>query len=1270
MKLKRLRKNKKGLILLAIVIFQIFLLINISIAYSYIIYQTDSLIENKIISEEKHNLKNLIGYGINLLIGFLSIKQIGFVSAQEDTIDYDCCYETNEKGICQDIIAGTDPTLPKSCSSPNLNPCEKTSYCEYGWCFDPEEGLCSSGSPHEKCTQEGGEWYIDWDADKCNEGCCIASKNTQPSITQTRCENILEGHIDWSISEINCKYYSLNEGACILAGGGCKFTTEEHCIDGLGRSSNDFHEGYLCSHPDLNTGCEKQISIDCVDNKYEIYWFDSCKNRENIYSSNKNDSWNNGMVLSKEESCNFGEPNIGNEDCGNCGDDYESICAKTRAGETPVKDGDYICRDMNCDINEDGDTDDNVDRKNGEKWCVYESYVGDSRDVVGSRHWLMKCVNGEVKKPFLCDDYRGEICAEKEIALTGGGTRSKAQCRANLGFLCYTLDPDEEDYKEACEDIPDCRLQTVYVDLDDNEDCGENEICVGDACISGSDCSENGICSEGEICVWSKCIPEDSCVFDETCDEGGECETEETFKFDACVAKYPKGFDIDSTDDDKNGNTMCGLATQTCTVIYEKHVRADKDCQEEWIEEHGDVSCGDECRKHCRWWCVFNCDCREQIFVEQMNDFCISLGDCGGYVNVEGEYNKNFKVEGEYQEEIDGRWANEYTKDLDSEYEEGYEQYADSSLDEISGDVPQYLFTTPPGDYGNTISLFSDIISDEWLGDFGEDAGTWAWVFGGLGGLGGGALTILGYTALTNIWNPLGWIAIVTLLAGAGAAAFLLYFNIGDIEKFDITFTCLPWKPGVGGDDCHLCNEDPLLPCTKYQCKSLGAACGFPEDMPYEMENPPCVDLWEDDPTPPIISFLEVEEGYEESVQNNGIETGVEIKMDGECIEEFTIVNFSLETNEHAECKYHSKTTSSYEDMPENYPSDKNGHVWKTHDFIIQMPDIDDEDIDASGNYDIYVRCQDPAGNSNENEYVVRFCISPMPDLTAPTIEKTKPVSGSFLKYGNTNSSLTVYLKEIAPCKYDTVKSKKYEDMTNNFACQLSSRYPGLIYSCGAQLENLTESENTIYIKCNDTSGNINEDYPYTLHASPSKLEIDLNSISPTSGTTIKGPVNVDLMATTSGGMANGVSTCKYQIIGCSQCWDYFSEVDSSHKYTFIDMPEGDYNINITCEDEVGNEASAVTQFKVEIDLIPPIIARAYRSKDGNNLKLITNEEAKCYYSFEDCKFGFDDEHAVDMTTAFSINHSAKWITGQTYNIRCIDYWNNQDCAKKIVAGS
>ena len=61
--MSKIKKDEKGIILL-IVIFQIFLLVNMITANSYMIHQTDSLTETKIIEEKRTLLGPKISYGL------------------------------------------------------------------------------------------------------------------------------------------------------------------------------------------------------------------------------------------------------------------------------------------------------------------------------------------------------------------------------------------------------------------------------------------------------------------------------------------------------------------------------------------------------------------------------------------------------------------------------------------------------------------------------------------------------------------------------------------------------------------------------------------------------------------------------------------------------------------------------------------------------------------------------------------------------------------------------------------------------------------------------------------------------------------------------------------------------------------------------------------------------------------------------------------------------------------------------------------------------
>lgn len=1126
-----------------------------------------------------------------ILVALMFVLIMGIVSADV------CCEKTTAGAWCQNAPeAECDSSLGYQISP---NACEDTAFCETGCCFDSVEGLCTT-SPEQRCIDGGGYWDDDenCNAQRCQEGCCMWGSNTQ-FVTETRCEyiSLSDGYINSSISEVDCRFFSEAEGACILDVGGCMHTTEEDCVIAL---EGTFYDGYCSTAPGVD--CSAGASTKCAEeeNLYDVYNFDSCNNREDVATE-----------------CNYPS-----EKCVN-----------------------GACEDLSC-TDEEGNL-----REHLESWCVYDAYVGDSRDIVGSKHWKRYCEDGKVKVKQ-CADYRNQICAEKVIEGI-----STAQCRTNLGFMCYRTDDEEE-----CEDEPDCRMENVYVDR--------------------------------------------------------------YFYFDVCVPKYPIGFDVNSEDDEKNGKDICGLATQTCTMVYQK----------EPIWRGGDYKCKG------------NCECRKYGFAKQMNDFCISLGDCGGYVNLEEKYNQGFGISGKYE----GGGLN--TADIDK-----YESYLTKGNTEEN--TPPFLFSADnDGSYGDELNRFN-IAAGEYEyeeSDFIKGAR---------------------YAAYANIAFWAFWTFGATLVLAPFVDEILLGVFGGKTKKKTATFTCLPWKPPVGGDDCSTCNENPLKPCTEYRCSSLGAACGL---INTDYQYPICIDKYPDDEEYPIISLGKVlTEGYKFT---NETATGVGIRTETteECIQEFTVIGFSLNTSEYAWCKFNFSTTNwnDYETTGEY--SNEGNELTKNHTFEIRTHYLNTQYVDSSGNLNMYIRCQDPAGNLNLNEYVVNFCIIEGPDYRPPEIIRAEPESGSFLEYEVTESGLEIYLDEPADCKYDVVENTDYDYMSNDFTCELYEEgdIPQVEYSCLTipAITGLTETENKIYIKCrdhpefeddedetNDDDRNTNpQDYPYILYATENKLKID--SISPENGSIIEKSMsdrNIDLEVTTSGGMNNdGVSECEYKFIG--KVWGaQFLETNAvHHKQTFTSLPGGSYKINVTCKDDAGNLATKITEFTLSIDTTPPnityekteegnpilidgnlilttdedaecyydittgcgfgfddggvismttgwldtgphiiynfdpkedyhvgcadgwdnsacitikatetddgtapVVVRAYH--EGSNLKLITNKKAKCYYNLDDCDFDFDDDDVTSMTDDFSTEHTADWNLGWTYHIRCKDDFDNpnEGCA-------
>jgi len=51
------------------------------------------------------------------------------------------------------------------------------------------------------------------------------------------------------------------------------------------------------------------------------------------------------------------------------------------------------------------------------------------------------------------------------------------------------------------------------------------------------------------------------------------------------------------------------------------------------------------------------------------------------------------------------------------------------------------------------------------------------------------------------------------------------YELIAPVKKELVRFECQAWEPPTGGSRCDDCNNNPLLPCSEYRCRSLGQAC-------------------------------------------------------------------------------------------------------------------------------------------------------------------------------------------------------------------------------------------------------------------------------------------------------------------------------------------------------------------------------------------------------------------------------------------------------------
>ncbi len=569
--------------------------------------------------------------GFSILGLIMSLFLVGFGVAAESEASY-CCEKTVSGGWCvndkeSQCAAGYD-SAPTSC--------ETTSYCKLGTCYDSEEGLCMGNTPQRSCVDSGGTWSEKEPeaVAQCQLGCCIMADQAS-FVSLVRCKRLstlfgIENDYRTDITnEVACiaEANAQDMGACVYEKDFdrlCEFTTRGECgareevtvtddeTNGTGdtlevSSDKTFYKDYLCSAEELGTSCARQATTTC--HQGDVFWLDSCGNRENVYSSDTTRSWNRGRVLDADGVCPGGDGS--NKNCGNCDYMLGSRCAEFDGLIGGPSKGDYYCQKTECLDRG------NNKRINGESWCVKDEDAGDGKDRVGSRYYREICVDGEVKVEA-CADFRNEVCIEDSIG-TSGGSFSVAGCRVNRWQDCVAQE-DEDDCLNG--DQRDCKWMDSVVGMilggSGESGVGDGESEVGFSNPSGDNAFDNP--GDGDKTDTTETPGTVAPITGQSIfggDDEGEAEAGTgttslvTNRPDGiCVPNFPPGLKF--WDDSARG--ICGQANARCVVQYEKGLLDGDD----W-----DVKSGGECL--------------EDAWAKSANEVCVALGDCGGYVNFNGE---------------------------------------------------------------------------------------------------------------------------------------------------------------------------------------------------------------------------------------------------------------------------------------------------------------------------------------------------------------------------------------------------------------------------------------------------------------------------------------------------------------------------------------------------------------------------------------------------------------------------------------------------------
>lgn len=1281
--------------------FELVLLIGASIAFAYIMNDASQGITLYGQSSE-HALVRAVR---SLFIAFFGYN---LVSAEE--VLWTCPLDKN--GVyCQEYgYQVCDGNCTTACIQVRR---EFTSECRIGTCVDSSKGTCTP-SPQRNCNATWTESALS-SIPSCRPGCCIVGSEAQ-FMSQVGCdawradlglEDDAVGAIFEPVgSELEClaKANGQEEGACVLdvdALGlrNCKFGTKEQCRG----MSGTFYGGFLCSHPALNTSCEPQKTTDCVAGKDEVYWFDSCGNQENIYNSLKPISFNGGLLLSKNQSCDLVDParepnrfSVQQKSCGNCDYLKGSRCGPETSEET-ASIGEVVCRDISC-IDETGKR-----RSHGESWCAFDSRIGvdnegetnleRSVDVPGSQHYRKTCANGKITTET-CGSFRNQICVESVVDVPGSKDFSEAACRLNQWQLCLAANQE----------------------ADGIENPAEATQAVKEACEKHTDCTMTSI--------------------DLTGGRG-------TFAFSTCVPKYPPGFDLQSSANGDEAQALCSLGTIQCKYVTVKKLFGSKK--------------------------QYNRECVTSTGAEAMNNFCMSLGDCGANINIEGDYsNRGFRVSTS-RGDAPGLTSGYVTglKNLQNPtVNQKVEPLSETELTALLGtsallDDPNVVeekvfetFAMISGASGIALiglyQLFPETVTSigSSLGLLegtcgatcpGMQASMGAYVGAAAGALIGAAgvayiLEALGITAGlppavtyaliglgafsgfaiggnllggTGIFANGGWLisaGVWGLVAIVVIIAIFYFLGIGKKKETTVNFQCLPWQPPLGGAYCDRCGDDGL-PCTKYACQSLGQACRYVEDSAEEQ----CVNSGVDDVSAPVIRenaavlltnyrYTQLSErGYHLEGPANG------------CLPRFEPIQLGIATNELAQCKVARGHTESF-DVMEEYFSRFNGNenplFRRNHTMIFSIPSneaieneqqIDDEFDedgsdeqamhysnlflpDSSGNVNLYVRCTDANGNKNLQEYAIDFCVTDEPDMTAPLITRFSPASPAYSALGATERTLQFWLNEPAECRWSESTDQDYATMLNEATCA-TGLADGTTqgWACNVTLPTPSTgtTERSFFFRCKDqpwinesvadsngTRNVNNQGVNYVIK--PTRDALQISSVAPDNETifVLGLPYLLNFTVTTTGGAEGQAHYCSYK--NGPNLIRFFETGGTTHRQPGLALvSEGNYSYPIACEDAVGNRASSEIRFELVVDDQGPAITRVYNS--NNRLTVITNEPARCAFKTTSCSFAFVNGTFMEGD---QFEHSTPFSRDISHYLYCQDQFGNPSGCITIRGGT
>jgi len=261
--------------------------------------------------------------------------------------------------------------------------------------------------------------------------------------------------------------------------------------------------------------------------------------------------------------------------------------------------------------------------------------------------------------------------------------------------------------------------------------------------------------------------------------------------------------------------------------------------------------------------------------------------------------------------------------------------------------------------------------------------------------------------------------------------------------------------------------------------------------------------------------------------------------------------DISMNTNESSDCRYSATSGVDFNSMNNNFSVTGNTSHSTT---ITGLQDGQD--------YIYYVRCQDAAGNSNTNDYLISFSVdSGSSDTTPPSRSNGSPVGT--LSSGTPLTILSVNTNESSVCRYSTTSGVEFNAMNDNFSITGNTSHSTTITS-------LQDGQSySYYVRCQDSSGNSNTN-DYLISFSVDSFSSDIQSPSIPDGLAAQ-VVSSSRIDITWNASTDNIAVTGYTIY--SNGSQIATTTDTTYQMTGL-SPLTTYTYTISAYDSAGNSSS------------------------------------------------------------------------------------------------